>query len=60
MKFRMLILVGLLALSCQDIEKVERPENLIPESKMVEVLTDLSLMISARNFNLANAGRNRF
>lgn len=47
----MLILLVLVSLSCQEIEKVEKPENLIPENKMVEVLTDLSLMTSAKNFN---------
>lgn len=37
--------------SCQDIKEVERPANLIPEDKMVEVLTDLSVINSAKNFN---------
>lgn len=47
----MLILLILFSFSCQDIEKVERPESLIAENKMVEVLTDLSLMTSAKNYN---------
>jgi len=37
--------------ACQDIEKTERPENLIPEAKMVDIITEISLMQSARNFN---------
>lgn len=37
--------------SCQDIEKTEMPEDLIPENKMVEVLTELSLLNSAKNYN---------
>lgn len=38
-------------ISCQDIEKTERPNNLIPENKMVEVLTELSILNSAKNYN---------
>ena len=30
---------------------MEKPANLIPENKMVEVLTDLSVINSAKNFN---------
>lgn len=37
--------------SCQDLEKTERPSDLIPESKMVDVLTELSLVYAARNYN---------
>lgn len=37
--------------SCQDLEKTERPADLIPESKMVDVLTELSLVYAARNYN---------
>ena len=37
--------------ACQDIEKSEKPENLIPEDKMVDVITEISLLQSARNFN---------
>lgn len=45
------ILGALFLLSCQNVEKTKRPENLIPEQKMVEVLTDLSLLNSAKNYN---------
>lgn len=41
----------MLLISCQDIEEVERPKDLIPEQKMVEILTDLSLINSAKNYN---------
>lgn len=51
MKFVWVFIVAILLFSCQDIEKVERPGNLIPEQKMVEVLTDLSLLNSAKNYN---------
>ncbi|PTX44553.1 uncharacterized protein DUF4296 [Christiangramia gaetbulicola] len=37
--------------SCQDLEKTEKPDDLIPEDKMVEVLTELSLVNAARNYN---------
>ncbi len=37
--------------SCQDLKKTEKPEDLIPEAKMVDVLTELSLLHAARNFN---------
>lgn len=41
----------LLLLSCQDVETIERPNNLIPEQKMAEVLTELALLNSAKNYN---------
>lgn len=40
-----------MVLSCQNIERSEKPDNLIAEDKMVEVLTEISLLNSARNFN---------
>lgn len=45
--------------ACRDADRVKEPENLIPENKMVEVLTDLSLLNSAKNYNrrqLENTG----
>lgn len=51
MRFVWVIFGFLLLLSCQDIEEVERPNDLIPESQMVEILTDLSLLNSAKNYN---------
>ncbi len=44
-------MVILLFISCQNIEKTERPDNLIPENKMVEVLTELSILNAAKNYN---------
>lgn len=38
-------------MSCQDVERTEKPDDLIPEEKMVEVLTELSLLHAARNYN---------
>ncbi|MDR9456665.1 MAG: DUF4296 domain-containing protein [Salegentibacter sp.] len=37
--------------ACQNVEKTKKPDNLIAEDKMVEVLTEISIMTSARNFN---------
>ena len=37
--------------SCQNIEEVKKPANLISEDKMVEVLTELNLLNSAKNYN---------
>ena len=45
------VLLILISVSCQDLKKTEKPENLIPEAKMVEVLTELSLVNAARNYN---------
>lgn len=45
------LLVILIFISCQDIERTEVPDNLIPRDKMVEVLTELSLLNSAKNYN---------
>ncbi len=44
---------------CRQTDKVKEPENLISENKMVEVLTDLALVNSAKNYNrrqLENTG----
>lgn len=51
MKFYLGILLMLFLFSCQDIKEVKKPENLISEDKMVDVLTDLSVLNSAKNFN---------
>lgn len=51
MKYFWVLMLFVSLFSCQDVEKVERPNDLISQSKMVEVLTDLSLLNSAKNFN---------
>ena len=48
-------------MSCQDVQKTEKPDDLIPEDKMIDVLTELSLVHAARNYNkfkLENTGIN--
>lgn len=46
-----LFLLLVFAVSCQDLKKTEKPDNLIPEEKMIDILTELSLLHAARNFN---------
>ena len=45
------ILIGLAAFSCQDVHKAEKPDDLIAEDQMIDILTELSLVQAARNFN---------
>lgn len=47
----MIFLVLISLASCQDINRTPKPDNLIPEDKMVEVLTELSLLHGARSYN---------
>lgn len=37
--------------ACRNIERTERPDDLIGEEKMVDVLTELAILQSARNVN---------
>ncbi|MCX2837138.1 DUF4296 domain-containing protein [Salinimicrobium sp. MT39] len=43
--------VFLMLVSCQEINRTPKPDNLIAEDKMVEVLTELSLLHGARSYN---------
>jgi len=51
MKLKWILIFTVLLVSCQNVEKIKKPDNLIPEKKMVEVLTDLSILYSAKNYN---------
>ena len=51
MRFIKVFLIVCVFWSCQDIEEIKKPDNLIPEDKMVEVLTELNLLNSAKNYN---------
>ena len=46
-------LLGLLFLTqaCQQVKKTEKPKDLISEEKMADIITELSLLNAARNFN---------
>jgi Xaa-Pro aminopeptidase len=51
MKFKWILIFAILLVSCQNVEEIKKPDSLIPEQKMVEVLTDLSILYSAKNYN---------
>ena len=40
-----------IGLSCQDVRYMDKPKNLIPEDKMVDILTEMALVNAARNYN---------
>ncbi|MDN3596194.1 DUF4296 domain-containing protein [Zunongwangia endophytica] len=46
-----LIFVIFIGISCQDVKHVSKPNNLIPQDKMVDILTEIVLVNSARNYN---------
>ena len=37
--------------ACQGIDKMDKPDNLIPEDKMVDILVDMSLLQAAKNYS---------
>lgn len=45
-----MVLMAIL-ISCQEINKAPKPDDLIPENKMVDVLTEISLLHGARSYN---------
>lgn len=47
-----LVLVLVAVVSCAE-QLIEKPENLIPEAKMTDILYDISLLVSAKNSNKA-------
>lgn len=47
------ILLAFILVSCQEVNRTSRPKDLIPEKKMVEVLTEISLLHGARSYNKA-------
>lgn len=52
MRFLLSILVLLLLLSsCQDINEVDKPDNLISKEKMADILVELSLLQGAKSSN---------
>jgi len=46
-----IILIIFIGLSCQDVKHMDKPKNLIPEDKMVDILTEMALLNAARNYN---------
>lgn len=59
MKFSLVIIVILCLTSCQDVKYPEAPQNLIPENKMVEVLTEAYLINAARSFDKRTITENK-
>lgn len=51
MRFLKVFIIACFLSSCQNIEEVKKPDNLIPEDKMVDVLTELAILNSAKNKN---------
>lgn len=49
--FGSLFLLLFFLISCQDIKHTPKPDDLIPEDKMVDVLVDISLLHGARSYN---------
>ena len=46
-----ILFVFLLLTSCQDIQKSDKPKDLISQDKMVDVLTEIALLNGARTYN---------
>ena len=46
-----IIFIVFIGLACQDVDHMSKPKNLIPENKMVNVLTEMALINAARNYN---------
>lgn len=47
----LVLLMILVFASCQDVKKPEAPNNLIPQDKMVDILTEVYLINASRNVN---------
>ncbi|HET8753626.1 MAG TPA: DUF4296 domain-containing protein [Salinimicrobium sp.] len=46
-----ILVIFFLLISCQDIKRTEKPEDLIPKEKMVDIITELYLLNGARTYN---------
>jgi len=51
MKFLKILILACFFWSCQHVDEIKEPNNLISEDKMVDVLTEINLLNSAKNFN---------
>ncbi|NJW53018.1 DUF4296 domain-containing protein [Salinimicrobium oceani] len=50
-KFSILAISLMLLTSCQEVKRMSKPDDLIAEDKMVEILTEISLLHGARSYN---------
>lgn len=48
------VLFLLLTSGCQEVKKAPKPERLIPEAKMVDILVDLAKIEAAMTYNLSD------
>ncbi len=56
-KYLIIILLSLVLINCTSNTIIEKPENLIPKEKMVDLLTDMFLASGARNIKNINDDR---
>jgi len=47
-RFLVYILVSFLVISCNDIDKPKKPDNLMSKNEMIDIITDISLVKAAR------------
>jgi hypothetical protein len=50
MRYSLVVLVVMM-IACQSVEKVEKPENLLNKEQMVNVLTDIAILKAATDVN---------
>jgi hypothetical protein len=50
-KFSVLFITLIFMTSCQEVKRMSKPDDLIPEDKMVEILTEISLLHGAHSYN---------
>lgn len=50
-KLASVLMILFLTMGCQDIKRSPKPDDLIPEDKMADVLTEISLLHGARSYN---------
>ena len=51
MKYLLIIIATLLFFGCQDVKKPEKPQNLISQETMADILTDIYISNAARSVN---------
>jgi len=52
MRYILGILICCIAFGCQDVKRPEKPENLIPKDRMVDILTETYLINAARSYDI--------
>lgn len=57
MRYSLVVLVVMM-IACQSVEKVEKPENLLNKEQMVNVLTDIAILKAATDVNKNRLNKN--